>query len=71
VASWAVGIAAVLVFVEMQSVTPSAQPQSVPGDQTKEDQDKKKDEHPGTSDKRLFGALPDFLTVENAAGLTP
>jgi hypothetical protein len=69
-ASWMLGIAAAVVAL---GVTSSAQQPSVPGSQTKEDQEgtKRKGEHPGTSNNRLFGALPDFLTVENAENVPP
>jgi hypothetical protein len=57
---------------EPQSVTASLQQQpATGGDQTKQDQEKSDDKHPGTSDSRLFGTLPDFLTVENAANVPP
>jgi hypothetical protein len=57
--------------LEMASVTVSAQQPSGPGNQTTDDQGKRKDEQPGTSSNRLFGTLPDFLTVENVDRVPP
>jgi hypothetical protein len=57
--------------LEMPSVTASAQQPSSPGNQTTDDQGKGKDEQPGTSNNRLFGTLPDFLTVENVGRVPP
>jgi hypothetical protein len=59
-----------LAVIELQP-TSSVQQTPNAGDQTKEDQGNKSDPHPGTSDNRLFGALPDFLTVENADNVAP
>src|ERR1700681_4048147 len=57
--------------LELSSATSSVQQPPATGDQTKEDQGNKGDPPPGTSDNRLFGALPDFLTVENAENVPP
>jgi hypothetical protein len=50
--------------------SPARQPQAR-GDQTRDDQEKRKEEQSGTSNNRLFGTLPDFLTVENADNVPP
>src|SRR5579864_9356012 len=47
-------------------VNAAVQPPPPAGDPAKDDQEKKGDPQSGTSNNRLFGALPDFLTVENA-----
>jgi hypothetical protein len=57
--------------LELPSVAWSPQQSSAPAEPPKTDQGSKGDDHPGKSDNRLFGALPDFLTVENADNVPP
>jgi len=58
------------------SSTPPAPQQSQPADQSKADQDQDKDKkdsdkNAGTSNDRLFFALPNFLTLENSGNVPP
>ena len=57
--------------IENASVQAVAQQPSSPGDQAPDDQGKKSDEQSATSTNRLFGTLPDFLTVENVGHVPP
>jgi hypothetical protein len=57
--------------MESASVKAITQQPSSPGDPATDDQGKKKDEDSGTSNHRLFGTLPDFLTVENVGHVPP
>jgi len=72
--------------IDQKSSDPSAQPQSTQStppstpsgttpapatDKSKEGQDKGKDPNAGTSKDRLFFALPNFLTLENAGQVPP
>lgn len=50
---------------------PSPTPQQAPSDKTESDGDKKDPGHTGTSNDRLFYALPNFLTLENAGQVPP
>jgi hypothetical protein len=59
-------------------IDPSVQESTTRGDQTRSDQDKKNDpdkksgeQESGTSNDRLFWALPNYLTVESAEQLPP
>jgi hypothetical protein len=57
---------------ETSSVDAPLQEPSSCGDQTKDEQEQKSGEQKkGTSDDRLFWALPNFLTVENGRDLPP
>jgi hypothetical protein len=49
----------------------NADPQKKDDKQNKEDKQKKKEETAGTSNDRLFWALPNFLTVENGKQVPP
>jgi hypothetical protein len=52
--------------------TPPTPPQSQPGDKTKTDKaNKSQDQTDSTSKDRLFFALPNFLTLENAGQIPP
>jgi len=52
--------------------TPAQTTQAQPADQSKDAQDKKtSDANQGTSKDRLFYALPNFLTLENAGQVPP
>jgi hypothetical protein len=57
--------------LETASVAAPVQQSPSTGDQAADDQRKKEDEQPGTTKNRLFGALPDFLTVENVGRVPP
>jgi hypothetical protein len=48
-----------------------SQPQSQPGQAAKDDKNKDQTAQSGTSKDRLFFALPNFLTVENAGQIPP
>ena len=50
---------------------PPAAPQASPTDQSKDAQDDKKTSDQATSKDRLFFALPNFLTLENAGNVPP
>jgi hypothetical protein len=56
---------------EPRAVNAVVQQPSPAGGPAKDDPKKKGDDQSGTSNNRLFGALPDFLTVENKAYLPP
>lgn len=50
----------------------SGSPAAAPGEQAKENEkSKKQNQNQGTSNDRLFYALPNFLTLENAANVPP
>ena len=51
--------------------TAPGQQSSQPGDKSKDDMGIKKAQPSGTSNDRLFWALPDFLTVQNAGHIPP
>ncbi len=51
------------------SPQPSQSTTNQPGDQTQQQREIERQEKTGTSDDRLFWALPDFLTVQNAANI--
>src|SRR5580693_1181436 len=50
---------------------PSTQQQPAKGEADKNDKNKSQTEQSGTSKDRLFFALPNFLTVENAGQIPP
>jgi hypothetical protein len=58
-----------VVFAQQTSVQPESSPQD--DKEKKDDKDKKKKETAGSSNDRLFWALPNFLTVENGKQVPP
>jgi hypothetical protein len=56
---------------EVRFVLSSARQPRASGDLPGYDQEEKRDGQSGTSNNRLFGTLPDFLTVENAPNVPP